>query len=146
MYNTTDYITMSRYGSLEYRITARIARKRCAVFVREDFQDLSDYDQVGRALRKIAKNGQLVRLGYGVYAKTKKSTITGELVPVAPLPLLAKKALARLGIQTAPSRLERDYNAGKTTQVSTGRLIAVRGRITRKIGYDGAYVSYEPAT
>ncbi len=82
--DTTDYTTMSRYGSLEYRITARIARKRCTVFVREDFQDLSDYDQVGRALRKIAKNGQLVRLGYGVYAKTKKSTITGELVPVAP--------------------------------------------------------------
>ena len=65
IYNTTDYITMSRYGSLEYRITARIARKRCAVFVREDFQDLSDYDQVGRALRKIAKEGRLVRLGYG---------------------------------------------------------------------------------
>lgn len=38
---------MSRYGSLEYKIMARIARKKCTVFVREDFQDLSDYDQVG---------------------------------------------------------------------------------------------------
>ena len=80
------------------------------------------------------------------YAKTKKSNITGELVPVAPLPVLAKEALARLGIQTAPSRMEEDYNAGKTTQVPTGRLIAVKGRINRKIGYGGAYVSYEPAT
>ncbi len=146
IYNATHYLIMSRYGSLEYRITARIARKKCAIFVREDFQDLSDYDQVGRALRKIAKEGRLVRLGYGVYAKTKKSTITGEIVPVAPLPVLAKEALARLGIQTAPSRLEQDYNAGKTTQVPTGRLIAVKGRINRKIGYGGAYVSYEPAT
>ena len=137
---------MSRYGSLEYKIMARIARKKCSVFVREDFRDLSDYDQVGRALRNIAKNGRLVRVGYGVYAKAKKSPITGELVPVVPLPELAKEALARLGIQTAPSRMEKDYNAGKTTQVPTGRVIAVKGRISRKIGYGGAYVSYEPAT
>ena len=136
---------MSRYGSLEYKIMARIARKKCSVFVREDFRDLSDYDQVGRALRNIAKNGRLIRVGYGVYAKAKKSTITGELVPVVPLPELAKEALARLGIQTAPSRMEIDYNAGKTTQVPTGRVIAVKGRISRKIGYGGAYVSYEPA-
>jgi len=137
---------MSRYGSLEYRVMARIARKKCAVFVRKDFKDLSDYDQIGRALRTITKEGRLIRLGYGVYAKAKKSSITGEIVPVAPLPVLAKEALARLGIQTAPSRLEKNYNAGKTTQVPTGRLIAVRGRINRKIGYGGAYVSYEPAT
>ncbi len=113
--------------------------------MRKDFKDLSDYDQVGRALRNIAKDGRLIRLGYGVYAKAKKSSITGELVPVAPLPVLAKEALARLGIKTAPSRLEKDYNAGKTTQVPTGRLIAVRGRVNRKLGYGGAYVSYEPA-
>ncbi len=124
---------------------ARMARKKCSVFVREDFKDLSDYDQVGRALRNIAKNGRLIRVGYGVYSKAKKSPITGELVPVVPLPELAKEALARLGIQTAPSRMEKDYNAGKTTQVPTGRVIAVKGRISRKIGYGGAYVSYEPA-
>ena len=113
--------------------------------MREDFRDLSDYDQVGRALRNIAKNGRLIRVGYGVYAKAKKSTITGELVPVVPLPELAKEALARLGIKTAPSRMEKDYNAGKTTQVPTGRVIAVKGCVSRKIGYGGAYVSYEPA-
>ena len=69
----------------------------------------------------------------------------GELVPVVPLPELAKEALVRLGIQTVPSRMEIDYNAGKTTQVPTGRVIAVKGRISRKIGYCGFYVSYEPA-
>jgi len=46
---------------------ARMARKKCSVFVREDFRDLSDYDQVGHALRNIAKNGRLIRVGYGVY-------------------------------------------------------------------------------
>jgi len=122
---------------------ARIARKKRAVFVRGDFSDISDYDQVGRALRSLTKKGSLIRLGYGVYAKAKKSPINGEAVPVAPLPSLAKEALQRLGVETTSSRLEEAYNAGKTTQVPTGRLIGVKGRINRKLGYRGAFISYE---
>ncbi|RXK88938.1 hypothetical protein EST62_01405 [Chlorobaculum sp. 24CR] len=137
---------MSKYGTIEYRIMARIARKKSAVFVRDDFSDISDYDQVGRVLRILTKKGSLIRLGYGVYARAKKSPINGETVPVAPLPVLAKEALQRLGIETAPSRLEEAYNAGKTTQVPTGRLIGVKGRINRKLGYRGALISYERTT
>jgi hypothetical protein len=137
---------MSRYGTIEYKVLTRIARKKSAVFVREDFDDLSDYDQVGRALSTLTKEGRLIRLGYGVYAKAKKSPINGEPVPIAPLPALAKEALQRLGVKTFPSRLEQAYNAGKTTQVPTGRLIGVKGRVNRKLGYRGAFVSYERAT
>ncbi len=36
--------------------------------------------------------------------------------------------------------------AGRTTQVPIGRLIAVKGRINRKISYGGAHVHFEPAT
>jgi len=134
---------MSKYGTVEYRIMARIARKKCAVFVRDDFSDISDYDQVGRSLGNLTKKGSLIRLGYGVYAKTKKSPINDEVVPVAPLPTLAKEALQRLGFEITPSRLEEAYNAGKTTQVPTGRLIGVKGRVNRKLGYQGAFISYE---
>ena len=138
---------MNKYGTLTYKISARMARKKGqAVFVREDFEDLGGYDQVGRVLRQLARAGKLIRIGYGIYAKARKSSITGEIIPVAPLPTLAKAALERLGIEVAPSNLERDYNAGKTTQVPTGRLIAVKGRVSRKIGYGGAYVSYESAS
>lgn len=137
---------MSKYGTVEYKIMARIARKKRAVFVRDDFRDISDYDQVGRALRSLTKKGSLIRLGYGVYAKAKKSPINGEAVPVAPLPSLAKEALQRLGVETTSSRLEEAYNAGQTTQVPTGRLIGVKGRVNRKLGYRGAFVSYERTT
>lgn len=136
---------MAKYGTLNYKIAARIARKNEIVFVREDFADLGGYDQVGRALRELARAGKLIKIGYGLYAKAKKSSLTGEAIPVAALPTLAKAALKRLGIEIAPSALEQDYNAGKTTQVPTGRLIAVKGRVKRKIGYGGAYVSYESA-
>ena len=137
---------MSNYRTLSYKIAARIQRKKALVFVREDFVDLGGYDQVGRILRELARDGKLIKIGYGLYAKTRKSTLTGQLVPLAPLPTLAKEALARLGIETAPSRLEKDYQAGRTTQVPTGRLIAVKGRVSRKISYGGVHVSFEPAT
>ena len=136
---------MSRYGTLSYKVAARIGRKTQAVFLREDFADLGGYDQVGRILREFARAGRLVKIGYGLYAKAKTSALTGEIVPVAPLPELAKEALERLGVEVEASRLEKDYNAGKTTQVPTGRLLAVKGRVSRKIAYAGASISYEPA-
>lgn len=134
---------MSKYETLSYKVSARIARKNNAVFVREDFEDIGGYDQVGRILRQLAAEGKLIKIGYGLYAKAQRSPLTGEIVPVLPLPDLAREALNRLGIQTGISKLTRDYNAGLTTQVPTGRKIAIKGRVSRKIGYDGTYVSYE---
>ena len=136
---------MKKYGTLEYRVFARVTRKSSSVFVREDFKDLGGYDQVGRVLRGLENDGLLVRIGYGLYAKAKKSALNGQTIPVAPLPTLALEALTRLGVKIAPSKLETEYNAGQTTQVPTGRQIAVKARISRKIGFGGAYVSYEPA-
>jgi hypothetical protein len=107
---------------------------------------LGGYDQVGRILRSLVRAGKIIKIGYGLYAKAKKSSITDEVIPAAPLPTLAKAALERLGVQVVPSALERDYGAGKTTQVPTGRMIAIRGRVKRKIGYGGAYLSFEPAS
>jgi hypothetical protein len=139
-------VTKKRLKTLEDRVAYRIVRSKQNVFVREDFEDLGGYDQIGRALRQLVKNGKLIKIGYGLYAKAKESSVSGKIVPVKPLPSLAKEAIERLGLEIYPSKLERDYNAGRTTQVPAGRLIAVKGRINRKIGYNGAYVSYEPVT
>jgi len=136
---------MAKYETLLYKVSSRIARKNEAVFVREDFDDLGGYDQIGRILRELTRSGKIIKIGYGLYAKTRISTLTGEPILVKPLPDLAKEAIARLGLKTYPTRLEKEYNEGKTTQVPTGRMIAVKGRISRKIGYKGAYVSYESA-
>jgi Family of unknown function (DUF6088) len=137
---------MNKYSTLRYKVSARLARKNCNVFVRDDFKDLGGYDQVGRVLRSLESGGKLIRLGYGIYAKARKSTLTGEVIPVAPLPVLAREALSRLGLEISVAQLEKDYNDGKTTQVPTGRQIAVKGRISRKIGYKGTMISYERAS
>lgn len=119
---------------------------KSAVLLREDFIDLGGYDQVGRALRQLAQKGKILKIGYGLYAKTKVSSLTGEILPVQNLPTLAKEALKRLGVKVNPTKAELDYQSGRSTQVPTGRLIGVKNRISRKIGYKGASINYERAS
>ena len=134
---------MKRSLTLERRIFRRVARKTGNVLLRDDFKDLGGYDQVGRVLKHLVEQGKLIRIGYGLYAKAKLSTLTGETVPVATLPKLGKEALSRLNVQTMPTKAEQAYQEGHSTQVPTGRMIGVKSRISRKIGYKGAYIAYE---
>lgn len=134
---------MQKNLTLESKMSKRIARKKANVFLRDDFKDLGDYDQVGRVLGKLTTKGKVVRIGYGLYAKTKVSALTGETVPVTTLPNLGKEALNRLKVKTAPTTADMAYREGRSTQVPTGRLIGVKGRVSRKIGYKGTYLRYE---
>jgi hypothetical protein len=63
-------LTVARRRTLRERIGDRIARKRDDVFLTREFRDLGGEDQVLRALRGMVREGQLVRLGYGVYGVT----------------------------------------------------------------------------
>lgn len=101
---------------------------------------------MGRVLLSLIRKGKLIKIGYGLYAKSKVSSLTGNIVPVEPLPSLAKKALDRLGVATVPTKAEMDYEQGRSTQVPTGRLIGVQKRISRKIGYKEAAINYEFST
>lgn len=134
-----------RSETLEARLQKRIARKRGDVFLRADFDDLGGYDQVGRALNQLTRQGQLVKIGHGLYSRARPSMVDGQPTPVKALRALAAEALGRLGIATGPTRLEQDYSAGRTTQVPAGRSLAVEKRVRRKIGYNGNYLSFERA-
>ena len=128
---------------MEKRIARRVGRKKTNVFLRRDFEDLGGYDQVGRALKSLTAKGQLIKIGYGLYARTTLSPISGKTVAAKPLPSLTLEALERLDVEAMPSSFAQANSAGTSTQVPTGRVIAVRSRISRKIGYDGKYVSFE---
>ncbi|MBK3775229.1 hypothetical protein GAY31_13835 [Azospirillum brasilense] len=113
------------------------------VFLRKDFRGLdAGYDQVGRALKDFVREGRLVKLGYGVYARAQISPLTNQPAPVASVQRLAKEALAKLKVEVGPTRFEREYNAG-STQVPTGQVIGVRKRVRRKLGYGNIKVSFE---
>jgi hypothetical protein len=130
--------------TLETQLLNRIDRKRGDAFVRADFGDLGGYDQVGRVLRELVRKGRLVRVGQGLYARARPSITSGEPLPARGLTTLTE-ALGRVGIETVPTRLERAYNAGETTQVPTGRVVGVTRRVRRKVGYGGINLSFERA-
>jgi hypothetical protein len=131
--------------TLQTRILKRIDRKRGDVFLRSDFKDLGGYDQVGRVLRDLVREGRLLKLGHGLYTRTVASPFDGTPAPIKGLRALAAEALDRLGVESAPTRFEQAYNSGQTTQVPAGRVIAVRKRVRRKIGYKGILMSFERA-
>lgn len=112
---------------LEAQLLRRIARKRGDVFLRADFSDMGSYDQVGRALRNLVRKGRLMKIGQGLYARARKSSINGRAMLPNGLATL-KEALRRLGVETVPTRAERAYNSGESVQVPTGRVVAIRGK------------------
>ena len=128
---------------LEKRIQYRIKKSNDAVFMLTDFSDLSDKDQIMRALRKLIKKGLIVKVGQGVYVKAVKSLLSDDYVPVETLTDIGKSVARKLKIKVIPNRFEVWYNEGKSTQVPTGFVISVLGRIKRKIGFNGTYIKYE---
>lgn len=100
--------------------------------------------QVTAALKALQDMGVLVRIGTGVYAKTRKSSITGATIPAGSLETLATEALKKLGVSISAGRAAAEYNSGKTTQLP-GAFVAHTGyrRISRKIAVGGRSLVYE---
>lgn len=114
------------------------------VFIRADFAKFGSEAQVTRALRTLLNNGILVKLGVGLYAKAKKSALSGNPIPVKPIDVLAPLALAKLGVTVYASKATQEYNQGLTTQIPAGTVLNTGDRrIARKIGFGKRRVSYE---
>ena len=122
--------------TLRARIEARVARKaRDSVFLTREFRDLSGEGQVQRALRELVRDGRLVRLGYGVYARAIVSRLSGEPLLMNPTGLrgAAREALTKLGVQWEPTEAERAYNEGRSTQIPVNPVLRVKGRFSRRL-------------
>lgn len=68
---------MTAKKTLLKRIQIKMRRSTKRVFLRQDFKSLGGYDQVGRALKELTRQGKLIRLGYGIYAKARPNRLTG---------------------------------------------------------------------
>nr|CDS55840.1 conserved hypothetical protein [Serratia symbiotica] len=90
------------------RIQSRLKRSKRYVFTRDDFKHLASYDQIGRALRELVKEGQLLKVGYGVYTKARQNAIIGKLMPAAAVVI---EALERLKVDYRLVGATSAYNA-----------------------------------
>lgn len=135
---------MYRRKSLISKIYKKVQNSKDFAFVLADFYGFnSDPDQVLRALRRLTQDKVLLRIGKGLYAKAKKSAFSDTYVPAGGLLAAGRQALQKIGVKTLSTAAERAYNAGISTQVPTGRVVGVAGRVSRKIGCNGVNLSYE---
>ncbi|MFZ6876265.1 DUF6088 family protein [Undibacterium sp. Di27W] len=129
---------------LEERMLRSIKLRSSNIILRADVAHLGSASQVSEALNSLLKKGVLVRIGTGVYAKTRKSSVTGATIPSGSLETLATEALQKMGVRVQAGRVAAEYNSGRTTQMP-GSFVANTGsrRISRKIAVGGRELAYE---
>ena len=137
---------MPRKKTLREKIEALIARKTGDdVFLTREFTRLGGEDQVLRALRGLVRDGRLVRLGYGVYGRAVPSRLSGRPMLYSPHGFIgaARQALDKLGVEWEPTKSERAYNEGRSTQVPVNPVVRVKGRFRRQLRYGNSELVLE---
>lgn len=122
--------------TIQDRLETRIKRAKRSVFLRSDFADIADYDQVGRGLRNLVRDGLLLKIGYGLYVRARVNRITGTLMPDNPAGNdgVLIEAMERLGVDYQLDELSLKSLSGESTQIPASvKIIPKSSRFTRKI-------------
>jgi hypothetical protein len=122
------------------KILNKIKRSKVNVFIPSDFKGIATYPQVLRALKQLTDSKILIRLGYGVYAKTDLNPFDNQLYPAGNPTYNMRDLLGKLKLKWDYSQAVKDYNAGISTQVPVRNYIVVKDRFSRKLNVGGAYV------
>lgn len=122
--------------TIQSRIQTRVKRSKRSVFLRSDFKDIADYDQVGRGLRNLVSDGLLMKIGYGLYVRARVNRITGKLMPdnAAGADGVVIEAMEKLGVDYQFDDLSNLNFSGESTQIPAKvKIIPKSARFTRKI-------------
>jgi len=134
----------SRKMHMADRVLRSIRRRRSIVILRSDLAHLGSAAQLTRVLAKLVEAQRLVRVGHGLYAKTRRNKFTQRPAPAGTFEQIAAEAFRRLGINIGLGLRAREYNEGLTTQVPmTGVVTTGRRRISRRIQVGKQVVTYE---
>ena len=130
--------------TMQERMLRAIKQRAGNVVLRQELADLGSASQVTEALKALQARSVIIRIGTGVYAKTRKSSVTGSIVPAGTLETLGVEALRKLRVPVAPGAAAAAYNAGTTKQIP-GAFVANTGRrrISRRISIGGRTLQYE---
>ncbi len=114
------------------------------IFLRKDFDKHGTPSRVTRAISALLKEGKIVRLGYGIYAKSFPSLISKKPIPRKPLEILAKEIFQKLEVPITLGKSRSNYLSGKTDQIpNVVTLSTGKKRFARKISLGGRMVVYE---
>lgn len=120
-------------SSFKVSVLEQIQRLPGNIILRQDIADMGDPRQVTRALSTLVKRGELVKIGYGIYAKTYYSARLKRPIIKGGFDAACQEAFARLGVRYEPGRAEKAYNAGESTQVPVRTIIHLKTRFRRRL-------------
>ena len=130
--------------TINRKVQTRVKRSKSSVFLRSDFKDIADYDQVGRALRELVQEGLLIKIGYGLYARARINRITGNVMADNPSGSdgVVIEAMEKLGVEYQLDDLSRMNLSGDSTQIPAKvKIIPKNTRFTRKIAIGKQFVN-----
>ena len=131
-------------STVKDRVIAKIKRSSSSVFLRKEFDRLGDYRQVSRAINEVAASGILVKVGFGLYAKARPSTISGKPVPTAPLLNIGLEAMQKIGVKADVGKDAVALREGRSTQIPMLPIINIgKARVSRRIAVGSRQVVYE---
>lgn len=129
--------------SIEYKMLNYLQTVRSSVVLRKDFSKFGAYRQISRVLKKFIIQKKLVKIGAGIYAKAYISKYTDIPLIENGIDSALREALTRLGIAYEPGSAEKNYNAGKTTQVPVQNIVKLKSRCRRRIAYRNKQLIFE---
>lgn len=131
-------------ATVKEKVIAKIKRSTSSVFLRKEFTKLGDYRQVSRAVKQIEASGMLVRVGFGLYAKARPSTLDGKPVPTTPLLNIGLEVMQKIGVKADVGKDTKDLREGRSTQIPMLPIINVgKSRVRRKITVGKREIVYE---
>ncbi|MFA6409781.1 MAG: DUF6088 family protein [Gammaproteobacteria bacterium] len=113
------------------------------VILRKDFIDLGDQRQISRGLKQLVKDNKLVKIGYGIYAKSKISKYTNRVVIANGSDFAFREALDRLNVKWEPNWAEKENVSGRSTQLCAAIMVRLKSRFRRSIYTSNSKLLYE---
>lgn len=130
--------------TIKDRMIRSISMRSGEVVLRSDFEGMGSSAQITRGLSSLVKAGRIVRIGYGVFAKARLSSVSGQPVPREPLETLTMETLKKLGANPVFGTAQEKYASGNSTQIPMQAIFNIGSkRITRKITVGNRTASYE---
>lgn len=122
-------------NSLKFKVLDRIQQLPGNVVLRENIKDMSSPRQISRCLFALVEMGELVKIGYGIYAKAYSSEYIDRPVIQGGFGQACKEALTKLGVDWEPGSAEQAYNAGLSTQVPVRTIVKLKSRFRGHLNY-----------
>lgn len=121
--------------SLKFKLLDSIRQLPGNIVLRKDIENMGSPRQISRCLKDLIEMGELIKIGYGIFAKSYLSENLKKPIIQGGFDQACKEALTKLGISWAPGSAEQAYNSGRSTQVPVRLIVRLKSRFRGHLTY-----------